>query len=319
MVGKSSLFLLLRPVWDLSWYNEDTYSVVGIGMDISILILNYNTRDLTLQTIRSVLQSVTEYTYEIILVDNASTDGAVDVIRSEFPVITVIANDANVGFARANNQAMQIAKGRYILLLNSDTVVQPDTLNVMVRYMDTHPDVGASGCKVVLPDGSLDRACLRGFPTPEASFYYAFGFSKLFPGNPRFSQYQLNHLDPDQPHRIDCLVGAFMLVRREAIEQVGMLDEAFFMYGEDVDWCYRIKDAGWGISYYPLTQIIHYKGASSRRKPVKIVYEFYRAMWVFHRKHYIKKYSWFINAMVFAGISLKLTLALIQNQIRRMR
>ncbi|WP_409344209.1 glycosyltransferase family 2 protein [Paenibacillus sp. MBLB4367] len=286
-------------------------------MDVSVLILNYNTRELTLQAIRSVRQSVTDFAYEIVLVDNASTDGAVEAVRREFPDVAVIVNDENVGFARANNQAIRVAEGRYVLLLNSDTVVQTDTLDIMIRHMDEQPEVGASGCKVVLPNGTLDKACLRGFPTPEASFYYAFGFSKLFPGNPRFSQYQLNHLNPDLPHRIDCLVGAFMLVRREAIEQVGVLDETFFMYGEDIDWCYRIKEAGWDISYYPLTRIIHYKGASSRRKPAKIIYEFYRAMWVFHQKHYRKKYAKVVNFSVFAGISLKFALAITMNAWRR--
>src|SRR5690606_25986557 len=138
--------------------------------------------------------------------------------------------------------------------------------------MDEHPDVGASGCKVILPDGSLDKACRRGFPTPSASFYYAFGISKLFPHVPRFNQYQLGYLNPDEEYPVDCLVGAFMLVRRKAIDEVGLLDEQFFMYGEDVDWCYRIKQAGWTNYYYPKTHIIHYKGASSRKRPLKIVY-----------------------------------------------
>lgn len=286
-------------------------------MDLSILIVNYKTRDLTLACIQSVYASSTSYKYEIILVDNASNDGLIPAVTELYPQVLCIANADNVGFSRANNQGICIAKGRYVLLLNSDTIVQPDTLEVMLRYMDEHPTVGASGCKIVLPDGSLDKACKRGFPTPSASFYYAFGFSRLFPKVPRFNQYQLGYLDPNEEYPIDCLVGAFMLVRNLAIKQVGMLDEEFFMYGEDIDWCYRIKQAGWGIYYYPRTSIVHHKGASSRRKPLKIIYEFHRAMYLFHRKNYKRKYPMIVNGLVYAGIMLKFLMSLLKNKLTR--
>lgn len=288
-------------------------------MDVSILILNYNTRELTINALRSVYKSETSCSFEIILVDNASKDDSIQHIQAEFPQITLIQNQENVGFAIANNQAMSVAQGRYVLLLNSDTILQPDTLETMLQFMDNHPEVGAAGCKLVLQDGSLDKACKRGFPTPSASFYYAFGIAKLFPRVPRFNQYQLGYMDPDDAYPVDCLVGAFMFVRRAAIDQVGMLDEEFFMYGEDIDWCYRIKQAGWVNYYYPKTQILHLKGASSRRKPVKIVYEFHRAMWLFHRKHYKQRYSFLVNGLVYGGIGVKLALALLKNQIKRMR
>ncbi|WP_144940559.1 glycosyltransferase family 2 protein [Paenibacillus sp. 32O-W] len=288
-------------------------------MDLSIIILNYNTRELTLKALRSVYASRTGYQFEVILIDNASSDSSVEKIREEFPQVQLIENQENVGFAKANNQGMRIATGRYILLLNSDTIVQTDTLEIMVRFMDEHPDVGASGCKVILPDGSLDKACRRGFPTPSASFYYAFGISKLFPHVPRFNQYQLGYLNPDEEYPVDCLVGAFMLVRRKAIDEVGLLDEQFFMYGEDVDWCYRIKQAGWTNYYYPKTHIIHYKGASSRKKPLKIVYEFHRAMYLFHRKHFRLRYSLPTNLLVYGGIGLKLALAVLKNGLARAR
>lgn len=286
-------------------------------MDLSIIIVNYNTCKLTCDAIQSILRSDTSYSYEIIVVDNHSSDDSMEIIPRSFPEVTLIGNTENVGFARANNQAIRISCGRYILLLNSDTVIQEDTLQVMVSFMDQHPEVGASGCKVVLPDGRLDKACRRGFPTPAASFYYLSGLSRLFPKSALFNQYQLTHLDPDDSYPVDCLVGAFMIVRRETIEQVGLLDEDFFMYGEDVDWCYRMKQAGWGIYYYPQTSIIHYKGASSRRKPLKIIYEFHRAMYLFHKKHYQQKYSWLTNAAVYIGISLKFILSLIQNKLIR--
>lgn len=288
-------------------------------MDLTVIILNYNTRDLTLQAIGSVLGSITDYRYEIILVDNNSSDYTVEEAAARYPEVRIVANRDNVGFAKGNNQGIRIARGRYVLLLNSDTIVQPDTLDVMIRFMDEHPRVGASGCKIILPDGSLDKACKRGFPTPSASFYYAFGIAKLFPKVPRFNQYQLGYLDPDDDYPVDCLVGAFMMVRREAIDQIGGLDEEFFMYGEDIDWCYRIKQAGWDIHYYPRTHIVHYKGASSRKKPFKIVYEFHRAMFLFHRKHYRRKYNGLVNGLVYAGISLKLLLALARNGFRPRR
>ncbi|NOU66257.1 glycosyltransferase [Paenibacillus sp. LMG 31461] len=286
-------------------------------MDLSIIIVNYKTKDLTLACIESVFSSTTSYKYEIILIDNASNDGTIQSLNEQYPQVVTIGNTENVGFSKANNQGIRISKGRYVLLLNSDTIVQLDTLDVMLQFMDENPIVGASGCKIVLPDGSLDKACKRGFPTPSASFYYAFGFAKLFPEIHRFNQYQLGYLDADQQYPIDSLVGAFMLVRRETIEHVGMLDEEFFMYGEDIDWCYRIKEAGWVNYYYPRTQIVHHKGASSRRKPYKIIYEFHRAMYLFHKKHYMRKYAMITNGFVYAGIAFKFFLTLLKNKLIR--
>lgn len=287
-------------------------------MDLSIVIVNYNTCQLTCSTIQSVYESITTFTYEIFVVDNNSTDGSDERISTLFPEVTLLKNLENVGFAKANNQAIRAAKGRYILLLNSDTLIQSDTLQVMLEFMEEHQDVGASGCKVVLPNGKLDRACRRGFPTPSASFYYLIGLSRLYPENPRYNQYHLTHLDENLSYPVDCLVGAFMMVRRQTIDQVGLLDEEYFMYGEDVDWCYRIKTNGWKIIYYPHTSIIHLKGGSSRKKPYKIVYEFHRAMYLFHRKHHQQKYSILINISVYTGIALKLLLAIFQNAGKRL-
>lgn len=196
-------------------------------MDLSIIIVSYNTCRLTLDCLQSVFDSRTAYQYEVFVVDNASSDDSVEAISREFPQVILIANEENTGFAKANNQAMEIANGRYVLLLNSDTIIQPETLQTMISLMDERPDLGAAGCKIILPDGSLDKACRRGFPTPSASFYYAFGFSRLFPNTPRFNQYQLGYLDPNEAYPVDCLMGAFMLVRREVIQQIGGLDETF--------------------------------------------------------------------------------------------
>jgi len=288
-------------------------------MDLSIIVLNYNTCQLTLDALESVYASKTIYQYEVIVVDNNSTDNSVIEIQNQYPQVILIQNKDNLGFAKGNNQGIKASNGRYILLLNSDTIIQPDTLDIMLRFMDNSPSVGASGCKLVLTDGNLDKACKRGFPTPSASFYYAFGISKLFPNNPRYNQYQLSYMDENQDYPVDCLVGAFMMVRRETIDQVGLLDEDFFMYGEDIDWCYRIKEAGWGIHYYPYTQILHLKGASSRRKPFKIIYEFHRAMYLFHKKHYQRRYNFIINSLVYTGIFVKFLLSVALNRFGSVR
>ena len=280
----------------------------GIDMDLTIVIVNYNTEKLTLECIDSVYKSHLPYTFEIFVVDNHSSDNSIEAIKKRYPKVKLIENKENVGFSKANNQAIRQAQGRYVLLLNSDTILMENTLGVMTQYMDNHMDVGATGCEVLLPTGELDQACHRGFPTPQASFYYMSGLAKKYPNSPKYNSYHKSYLNMKEIHEIDCLVGAFMLVRKETIDQVGMLDEEFFMYGEDIDWCYRIKEAGWGIIYNPTVSIIHHKGASSRKKPFKIVYEFHRAMYLFHKKHYAKKYSIFVNGIVYAGIATKLSI-----------
>lgn len=267
--------------------------------------------------IKSIYDSKMISAFEIFLVDNNSTDGSVAAIKERFRDVIIIENNENVGFSKANNQAINLSKGRYVLLLNSDTIVKNSSIDTMIHFMDENKDVGASGCKVLLPDGSLDKACHRGFPTPSASFYYMSGLAKRFPDNPRLNGYHLCHLNMNEVHEVDCLVGAFMLVRREAISQVGLLDESFFMYGEDIDWCYRIKATGWKIIYYPYVNIIHYKGASSRKRPFKIVYEFHKAMYLFHRKHFAKRYPFIVNIIVYFGIGIKLSYGCIKNLLKK--
>lgn len=289
-------------------------------MDLSIVIVNYNTPRLTIDCIQSILDANLNIQYETYVVDNASSDDSVEQLKEAFPQeITLIANKQNVGFSKANNQAIKACKGRYVLLLNSDTIVHSDTLDTMVQFMDAHLDVGAAGCEVNLTNGSLDKACHRGFPTPEASLYYMTGLSRKYPNSPKFNSYHKSYMNMQEIHDIDCLVGAFMIVRREAFEQVGLLDEEFFMYGEDIDWCYRIKEAGWRIVYNPTVSIIHYKGASSRKKPFKIIYEFHRAMYLFHKKHFAKNYNFLVNSVVYTGITLKLVLATITNVLKQGR
>lgn len=286
-------------------------------MDLSIIIVNYNTKELLRQTVNSIQSNPAKHSQETIIVDNSSSDGSVEMVWSEMPQVRLIANTVNEGFAKANNKGIRYASGRYVLLLNSDTVVLPGTLDTMIEFMDNHTLVGAVGCKVVLPDGSLDKACRRSFPTPMNSLYHALGLSHLFPNHPKFSQYNLTHLDEDETYPVDCLVGAFMMVRREVIEQIGGLDEQFFMYGEDIDWCYRIKEAGWQIYYYPEAKIIHYKGASSKKQKYKMIYEFHRAMILFYNKYYIRKYNPLVTLAVYVGIWCKFLLVVLLNIFKR--
>jgi len=284
-------------------------------VDLSIIIVNYNTKALTLNCLESLSNIKTIFNNEIILIDNHSMDDSVQAIQEFYPQVHLISNKENLGFSKANNQGIQIAKGRYILLLNSDTTSEPDTLETMIRFMDNHPEVGASGCKVVLPDGSLDKACRRGFPTPLTTLYYVSGLSKLFPKSPHFNSYHMEYMNEDEAYPVDCLVGAFMMVRREVLDQVGMLDERFFMYFEDTDWCYRIQQAGWINYYYPMTQITHFKRGSSRGRPYRITYEFHRAMKMFYDKHYRKQYPFWVTLLMYAGITVKFGVTLVKDFI----
>ncbi len=285
-------------------------------MDLSIIIVNYNTREFLYKTISSIYVNIKDIQVEIIVSDNGSSDGSKEYIKAQFEKLIWISNNENLGFSKANNIAIKKAKGRYILILNSDTAIIDDCLNKCKEYMDKFSNVGALGCKVVLPNGSLDLACRRSFPTPEVSFYRMTNLSKLFPKSKVFGKYNLTYLDEDKVYEVDSIVGAFMMLRREVVDQVGLLDEDFFMYGEDVDWCYRIKQAGWKIMYYPKAKIIHYKGGSTDKRNPKLIYEFYRAMILFYDKHYKSKYPIFVTLFIYIGIYLKLGISLALNEVK---
>jgi GT2 family glycosyltransferase len=283
--------------------------------DLGIVILNWNTRDYLKRCLETVLASQGEFTYRVIVVDNASTDGSVEMVHTAFPSVEVIASAVNGGFSYGNNLGLRALgyRGarqvdadapRYALLLNPDTEVPRNALYDMLRYMDSRPDIGVAGPKLVLPDGSLDLACRRSFPTPVVSMYRFVGLSRLFPGSPRFGRYNMTHVDPDQEIEVDSVVGAYMQVRREAVEAVGLLDETFFMYGEDLDWAYRIKKAGWKVFYHPKVVVKHVKRAASR-KSRKARFEFQRAMLIFYRKHYRATTPLWLHSLVMIGLLLK--------------
>lgn len=294
-------------------------------MDLSIIIVNYKTKDLTLQTLDSVFKAESPPgKMEVILVDNASNDGTVSVVRNRFPQVKIIVNQKNLGFAGANNQGMRRAKGRFVLLLNSDTIIQKDTLVKMIKFMIDNPRVGLATCRVELFHGGVDPASHRGFPTPWAALTYYFGLEKLFPRSKLFSQYHQGWKDLTKTHEIDSPVGAFFFLRRQTLRQVGLLDEAFFMYGEDIDLAYRIKQAGWQVIYTPITKITHLKGASGLKKKegdkitskakeqrIKTIKNFFKAMKIFYKKHYQKKYFFLLRWLVFLGIDFIKTIRII--------
>lgn len=284
--------------------------------DIAVIIVNYNTRDMLRDCLRSVLASEGVVSYHVYVVDNASRDGSADMVRAAFPQVELIANPDNNGYAAANNIALRRYQARYALLLNPDTVLPPDALQASMDFMNAHPEAGVMGPKLVKGDGSLDKACRRSFPTPFVAFTRLFGLSKLFPNNPRFNRYNLENQDPDLLSEVDAVVGAYMLLRREALEQAGLLDEAFFAFGEDLDLCYRIKvEHGWRVFYNPAITVLHYKGEAMRQRSYAMTIQFYRAMWIFHRKHFAKR-TWPLNWVIAAGILLLCGVALFRNWIR---
>ena len=255
-------------------------------MKLSVVIVNYNVKHFLEQCLHSVYKASKGIETEIFVVDNNSVDGSARLIREKFPNLVYIENTENVGFSKANNQAIRLAKGEFILLLNPDTVVEEDTFRKVVSFMETHPYAGGLGVKMIDGKGNFLPESKRGLPTPEVAFYKMFGISKLFPRSKRFGRYHLSYLNENEVHSVDVLAGAFMLLRSETLDKIGLLDETFFMYGEDIDLSYRITQAGYKNYYYPGTTIIHYKGESTKKGSLNYVKVFYNAMIIFARKHF---------------------------------
>jgi len=285
-----------------------------ISIDLSIIIVNFN----TIQLLRECLASLQKadrgkFLFEIIVIDNASIDGSMDMVRAEFPSTKIIQNKDNVGFGKANNIGMKQAKGRYLLLLNSDTEVNEDCLLTMVKFMDANPHVGLSTCKLLLANGNIDPACHRGFPTPWAAFTYFSGLERLFPKTKIFSGYHLWYKGVSTIHEIDSPSGAFFLFPREVVEKVGGFDEEYFMYGEDLDLAFRIKQAGYTIMYNPAVITLHKKkqsGRSNKNAPLrrKTQQYFYETMKLFYRKHYEREYPWIVTRLIYFAVDTKIFL-----------
>lgn len=274
-------------------------------MTLSIVIVSYNTERLLKDCLESIYAGSNGTPLDVWVVDNNSQDHSVAMVRSLFPRVNVIENPSNVGFSKANNMAISQSRSDYILLLNPDTLILGDAIERMIKFMNEHPNVGIAGCKVLNRDGTLYLPCRRSIPTPAIAFYRLTGLSLLFPKSRMLAQYNLTYEDPEQTHEVGAVSGAFLLIRRAVVDAIGPLDEHFFMYGEDLDWCLRTQRAGWTVMYHPEAQIVHYQGQSTRCNSRKAAIEFYRAMYLFHRKHFAKDHSCLANMLIYAGIFLK--------------
>ncbi|MEI6683906.1 MAG: glycosyltransferase [Bacteroidota bacterium] len=267
-------------------------------MKLSIVIVNYNVKYFLEQCLHSVQNACHGLDAEVFVVDNDSVDGSVKMVKEKFPEVLLIENKDNKGFSSANNQAIRKSTGQYILLLNPDTIVEDDTLRKVVDFMDAHPDAGGLGVKMLDGKGKFLPESKRGLPLPSVAFFKVFGLSALFPRSKIFSTYHLGYLDKDKTHVVDVLAGAFMLLRKTVLDKIGLLDEAFFMYGEDIDLSYRITEAGYKNYYYPGTRIIHYKGESTKKSSLNYVFVFYNAMIVFAKKHFSKENARAFSVMI---------------------
>ena len=279
-------------------------------IDISIIIVNYNVEYFLEQCLNSVMLAAKNVNCEVIVVDNNSSDGSNEMLNAKFPKVQVIQNSENVGFSKANNQGIKICKGKYILLLNPDTVIDEQTLTKITERMNADDQIGGLGVRMVDGKGVFLPESKRGLPTPFVAFYKIFGLSSIFKKSKRFGRYHLSYLDEFEENEIDILSGAFMFMRKEVLDKIGLLDEAFFMYGEDIDLSYRIQKAGYKNLYFPQTTIIHYKGESTKKSSVNYVFVFYRAMIIFAKKHFGQKNAFLFSTAINTAIYIRAALAI---------
>ncbi|MDB9964301.1 glycosyltransferase family 2 protein [Vicingaceae bacterium] len=285
-------------------------------MKLSVIIVNYNVQYFLENCLNSVCNSSKNIEFEVIVVDNNSVDGSLEMLKEKFPQTYVIANKDNKGFSKANNQAIKIAKGEYVVLLNPDTVVEENTFKLCCDFMDANPKSGGLGVKMLDGNGNFLPESKRGLPTPAVAFYKIFGLSALFPKSEKFGQYHLGHLSKDENHEIEILSGAFMMMRQSLLDKIGLLDESFFMYGEDIDLSYRITQAGYTNHYFSGTQIIHYKGESTKKSSINYVFVFYRAMAIFAKKHFSNKNAQLFSTLINFAIYIRAGLAVLTRTIK---
>jgi hypothetical protein len=285
---------------------------------LSLCIPTLNAKNLLRDCLGSIYANTQRVSFEIIVVDNHSEDGTLEMLRDEFPGVRVIANDHNAGFTKPTNQALRASTGRYALLLNNDTLILPGALDRLVEFADAHPDAGIVTPKVLNRDGTLQKQCKRGLATPWELFCYFSGLAARFPNDPRFAGYLLTSLDENETHPVAAVSGSCMLIRRAVLEQIGLLDERFFAYQEDTDYCYRAGQAGWQIYYYPGAQIIHYGShGGSRINPYRSIWEWHRSYFIYYRKNLAARYFFLFNWFYYVAMVLKLATALAVNFFRR--
>jgi GT2 family glycosyltransferase len=287
-------------------------------LDVSIIIVNWNGQDLLRTCLDAVIATTRQVTYEIIVVDNHSTDGSPAMVKRDYPAVRLVENTDNAGFPRGNNQGIAISQGRYVLLLNSDAFVKANTIDYMVQFMDTHPDAGMSACRLRYGDGTLQPSCMA-FPTLETEFYIASNLNNFFPKSPVFGKYMMTHWDYNDTREVDAILGAFMLVRASAIQTVGGMDEGYFMYSEEVDWCYQFKQHGWKIYFVPDVECTHLWGGSSKDKTDKVRIplhiQLYRSRVRFFRKNYSRVSAIGLKAMIAFNCVIRLGAGLLLGRV----
>lgn len=301
--------------------NECVSTLVRCKMNqaaLSICIVTYESRDFLKACLRSLQETTTGLKYEITVVDNGSHDGAAEMLQEDFPFVQLIRNEENLGYTRPMNQALQASQGRFLLQLNPDTVILPGALETLVRFLECNPEVGICGPKVLNQDGSLQKPCRRGESRPWAVISYFTGLHALFPKSKLFGGYLMNYMDEDQTHEVGGVSGSCMLIRREVIDQIGYLDERFFAYQEDADYCFQATKAGWKIYYVPASRIIHYGGrGGSRVEPYRSIIEWHISYWRHYRKNFARDYFFGFNWFYYSLIGIKLLLALTINALRK--
>ena len=284
---------------------------------LSICIVNYQARDYLNNCLRSIIANPPLGDYEIIVVDNGSTDGSLEMLHADFPKVTAIENLANLGFTAPMNQALRRATGQFLLLLNPDTLIYPQAFDRLIAFMQEHPQVGICGPKVLNTDGSLQAPCRRGESRPWAVISYFLGLHLLFPDSKLFGGYLLNYMDEDVTHEVAGVAGSCMLIRRQVVDQIGYLDERFFAYQEDADYCFQARRVGWQVYYLPTAQVTHYGGeGGSRVQPYRSIYAWHRSYWLYYRKNLASDYFFLFNWLFYLVMLVKLLLALLANLFR---
>jgi hypothetical protein len=285
---------------------------------VSICIVTLRARQFLRGCLDSLVQNPPSLPYEIIVVDNGSQDGTAEMLTEGYPQVQLIQNSANMGFTRPINQAMQHASGRWLVLLNPDTIIHPGAIDQLVGFMEAHPQAGICGPKVLNRDGTLQKSCRRGEPRPWAVMSYFLGLSRLFPHQAFFGGYQLNHLPEDAPLVVDGVSGSCMLVRREVVDQIGYMDERFFAYQEDADYCHRARQAGWLVYYAPAAKITHFGGlGGSRVEPYRAIIAWHYSYWLYYRKNLASEYFFLFNWVYYLLMGIKLAVTLLATLFRR--
>lgn len=287
-------------------------------IDLSLCMVTYKAKRVLEDCLESIYGQEHKVSFETILVDNDSNDGTAEMVRENFPEVKYIQNSENAGFQKGTNQALRVAAGRYLMWLNNDTVVQPGALDALVAFADAHPEAGVVGPKVLNSDGTLQKQCRRGDPTPWNIFAYFSGLWRLFPRSKFWSGYLLGYAGEDETIEVDACSGAAMMMRREVVDDVGPIDESYFYGGDDLDYCFQVRKKGWHNYYYPGAQIVHLGGqGGSRRRPYRLTYEFHRSMVLYFRKNLTGRYPLALVWFIYAGIWGHFALAMARNLVRR--